>query len=206
MIISIDIDGVLVDREKYQLEKAIRYARKNKLNEKVVNQYAYNVDEMFGWSKDDFNKFWNEYLWDYAEQPPFEGAREILKKLRSDGHKIIINTSRWLSEQNTPYGEKMRKLVKDWFCKHNLPYDELEFACGDKIAVIKKHNADCHIEDNADEAEPIRKDIPVIIYTAKYNENYNGNNIYRANNWNDVYNNINTIDNIKTIEKNNLIT
>ena len=40
MIISIDIDGVLVDRENYQIEKAIEYAKNNNLNYKVLNQYA----------------------------------------------------------------------------------------------------------------------------------------------------------------------
>ena len=115
MNISIDIDGVLVDRENYQTEKAVEFAKKNNINFHILKSDAYNVDEMFGWDKDNFKAFWDEYLWDYAKQPPFADVKVILSKLRADRHKIIINTSRWLSELENEIGKKMRKTVEDWF-------------------------------------------------------------------------------------------
>ncbi len=187
MIISIDIDGVLVDRENYQVNKAIEFAKKNGLPFDVVDEKAYNVHNMFGWSREIFYKFWEEYLWDYATLPPIGGVKEVFKKLKADGHKLVINTSRWLSETGNPESEKMRATVKAWFEKHNLQFDELVFADGDKVSVIKKFKADIHIEDSPVEAKPIAELVPVIIFDAKYNEDFNGKNISHAKTWNDVY-------------------
>lgn len=187
MIISIDIDGVLVDREGYQNKKAIEYAKKHNLNSKILKPDEYNVHNIFGWDKSVFLDFWNEYLWDYAEHPPIKGVKEVLEKLKADGHKIVINTSRWLSERDDEVGTKMRETVRDWFEKYQLPFDQLVFACGDKVSVIDKEKADCHIEDSVDEAKPIAAKIPVIVFHATYNQSYNDKNTYRAKTWQDVY-------------------
>lgn len=195
MNISIDIDGCLVDRESYQIQKAIAWAKQKGLNHEIINPSGYNVHEIFGWSKNDFLDFWNEFLWDYSKLPPIEQAKEVLTKLKADGHKIIINTSRWLSERNDEVGEKMRETVKNWFEKHKIPYDELVFACGDKISGVKKFEADVHIEDSQAEAKPIAKLVPVIIFHASYNENMSGENLMRAKSWNEVYKHINTLGN-----------
>lgn len=187
MIISVDIDGVLVDREKYQLDKAMKYAKKNNLNYLIKDEKAYNVDGIFGWEKEEFIEFWNKYLFDYAKKAPIKDVRKILNKLKHDNHKIIINTSRWLTEKDDELGQKMKEIVKKWFKKHKIPYDELVFACGDKLKVIKEYNANIHIEDNPKEAEPIAENIPVIIYKAKYNDDYNDSNIYKVSNWKEIY-------------------
>ena len=186
MVISVDIDGVLVDREEYQLKKGVEWAKSHNLNADIVNPMAYNIHEIFGWSKDDFFEFWNVNLWDYAKIKPMNGVKEVIKKLKSEGHKIIINTSRWLSERSDEVGARMRAFVEEWFKENDIPYDELIFACGDKISAIKKYGADVHIEDNPSEAEPIMNIVPVIIFNAKYNEQMK--NVKRAKSWNDVYN------------------
>ncbi len=187
MNISIDIDGVLVDRENYQIEKAVEFAKKNNINFHILKIDAYNVDEMFGWDKNNFKAFWDEYLWDYAKQPPLADVKAILSKLRADGHKIIINTSRWLSELENEIGKKMRKTVEDWFVKNDLPFDELVFARGDKLAVVESLCADCHIEDNPIEAIPIAEKIPVIMLDCEYNKNFCGENIFHAKDWEEIY-------------------
>jgi len=185
MVISIDIDGVLVDREEYQLRKGVEWAKSHNLSADIIDSGAYNVHEIFGWSKEDFYEFWNVNLWDYAKLKPMMGVRDVIKKLKDDGHKIIINTSRWMSERSDELGEKMRALIKLWFVENDIPYDELVFACGDKVSGIEKYSADIHIEDNPAEAKPIMNIIPVIIFNAKYNEQMK--DVKRAKSWDDVY-------------------
>jgi len=193
MNIGVDIDGVLIDRETYQFTKGAEYGKKWGLG-KIINPNAYDINEIFGWSKDQFSEFWREHLWDYSENSlPMKDADIYLQKLKSDGHKIIINTSRWLSERDDAQGEKMRQVVRDWFKKHRLVYDEIFFACGDKVAGVKKYSLDCHIEDNVPEALQVAEHTPVVLFHAGHNKGCNAKNILRANDWQHTYNNIGQI-------------
>ena len=193
MNISVDIDGVLIDRESYQVRKGLEYCKTH--GGKMVDPNAYELYKMFGWKKEQETAFWNEFLFDYAESPAIGGAAEVLQKLVKQGHTIIINTSRWLTECDDEKGERMRQKVKSWFEENKLPHDEIVFAKGDKVGVIQAHKCHCHIDDNPPEIDEIAKHIPVICFHASYNKNYKGSNVLRATTWDDVYNQIQLLAN-----------
>ena len=62
MKIGFDVDGVLTDLENYQLE----YGKKYFGEDKLVNEDGYTIQEIFGCSKEEEEKFWIKYIWKYC--------------------------------------------------------------------------------------------------------------------------------------------
>lgn len=64
----------------------------------------------------------------YADVKPFPDALETLRWLKSEGHTIVLHTSRHMKTCNGNTGKvlaKQGKVLFDWLEKHNVPYDEL---------------------------------------------------------------------------------
>lgn len=67
---------------------------------------------------------------DYASVKPLPRAVETLKKLKAQGHYIIIYTARRMRSQNGDVSrviEEVGKLTTSWLKDHDVPYDELIF-------------------------------------------------------------------------------
>lgn len=192
MRIGIDIDGVLTDFERWQLDVGSKFF--SKYNKTIVNHIGYSVREVFGVSKDLSSKFWNEHLFEYAtDEPARKYASEIIEKLRDENNEIFIITARFLTDQDTEQGDKMRKVVIKWLKKQNIPYDKIIFSPEDKMEICLENNIDLMIEDCVDNINKISKKIPVICWHAGYNKDCKGKNIYRAYSWYDVYGIIKTV-------------
>lgn len=65
------------------------------------------------------------------------------------------------------------------------------YSVQDKLEDCKKNNIDVMIEDKVENINIVSTAIPVICFNAGYNKECNGQNIYRAYNWYDIYNLIN---------------
>ena len=186
MKIGIDIDGVLTDIERYQLDAGSKFFLK--YNKNIINNEGYDVNEIFDVSTKLDTTFWSEYLFDYAKnEPARKYAGEVIKKLKEEGSTIIIITARYLANKNTEEGHKMRNIVITWLNDNNIYYDDIIFSSEDKLDVIIKNDVDIMIEDKVDNINKISKKIPVICFNANYNKTCNGENIYRAYSWYDVY-------------------
>ena len=186
MKIGIDIDGVLTDIERYQLDTGSKFFLK--YNKNIINNEGYDVNEIFDVSTKLDTTFWSEYLFDYAKnEPARKYAGEVIKKLKEEGSTIIIITARYLANKNTEEGHKMRNIVITWLNDNNIYYDDIIFSSEDKLDVIIKNDVDIMIEDKVDNINKISKKIPVICFNANYNKTCNGENIYRAYSWYDVY-------------------
>ena len=94
MNIGIDVDGVLVDMEKYQL----KYGKKfflSRYNINIKNPKAYDIQDIFDCTKEEREKFWKKYIWSYClREPMTANAAETIDALRKAGHKIFIITGR----------------------------------------------------------------------------------------------------------------
>lgn len=190
MRIGIDIDGVLTDIEKWQLDVGGKFF--SKFKKSVTNKDGYEITEIFNVSKDLDDEFWNEYLYEYVtKEPARKYASEVIKKLKEDGNEIYIVTARYLTDKNTDDGVKMRKIVINWLKEQNIYYDEIIFSSEKKKENCKKYNIDIMIEDKVDNINEISSLIPVICFHAGYNKECKGKNIYRVYNWYDIYNLIN---------------
>lgn len=79
----------------------------------------------------------------YEDLKPIEGAVETIRKLKDEGHYIIIYTARHMKTCNGNIYEviaKIGKITLKWLEKHQIPYDEIVFG---------KPWADIYIDDNA---------------------------------------------------------
>ena len=199
MRIGIDIDGVLTDFEKWQLDVGSKFFLK--YNKNIVVPDGYDSDVVFNVTKEMDSEFWNEYLYDYAQnEPARKFSNEVIDKFRRKDYEIYIITARYLTDKNNDLGKEMRKIVKDWLKNNKINYDKIIFSPEDKLEICKENNIDIMIEDKVENINNISKIIPVICFNAGYNKMCSGKNIFRAYTWYDVYYQItNIINNEKTI-------
>lgn len=79
----------------------------------------------------------------YDELLPVDGAIEKIRKLKENGHYIIIYTARRMKTHGANTGKVIAdigKVTLDWLAKYDIPYDEIYFG---------KPWAHIYIDDNA---------------------------------------------------------
>jgi capsule biosynthesis phosphatase len=79
----------------------------------------------------------------YADVLVKPNAAEFIKKLREEGHYIIIQTARNMATCEGNFGKVMKnvgKVTLDWLEKNEVEYDEIYFG---------KPNANLYIDDRA---------------------------------------------------------
>ena len=191
MIIGVDIDGVLIDIYSFMLKTGKKHIKKVG-KYKLVNKNAYETCEMFNWSPEyDDNVFWKEYLVDYCKNSPaMPKAQHYLQKLKEQGHKIVIVTSR----TNNPQPQLMKTLAINWLTQNNIPHDDIAFCQKTKTQQIKEYGVQVMIEDKPQHILEISQLIPTINFVCPYNKHVKGNQIYQAKNWKQVYNFIQKIN------------
>ncbi|MBQ9012922.1 MAG: hypothetical protein IJ094_05075 [Bacilli bacterium] len=186
MRIGIDIDGVLTDYEKWQLDAGSKFFLK--YNKNIVVPDGYDSDTVFNVTKEMDSAFWKEYLYDYAKnEPARKFAGEVIDILKEKGYEIYIITARYLTNKNDELGKQMRDIVKEWLNENRINYDKIIFSPEDKFDICKDNSIDIMIEDKVDNINNISKILPVICFNASYNKSCIGNNIYRVYTWYDVY-------------------
>jgi len=80
---------------------------------------------------------------DYRNVKPKPGAIEALKKLKTDGHIIIIHSSRNMEAETNNVAKIIAvqaPIFKEWFDKYEIEFDEL---------LLGKPLADLYIDDKA---------------------------------------------------------
>ena len=196
MRIGIDIDGVLTDIEKWQLDYGSKFFYENYGKEIIVFD-KYETNEIFKVSKEQDDEFWNKYFKDYSiniEARKF--ASEVIKKLKKERNKIYIITARgnFLSHSAIMSFEENKNIVINWLKENEIEYDELIFCVEDKLDTCLKNNIDIMIEDKVENINRISTKIPVICFHAEYNKNCIGENIIRCYSWYDIYSKLKRIN------------
>lgn len=194
MKIGIDIDGVLTDIEKWQLDYGSKFYYEN-YNKGIINPKGYETNEIFDSDIKCDDLFWNKYFKEYSiNVEPRKFASEIISKLSNDGHQIYIITARgsFLSHSNNVMSkEENEQIVKEWLKNNNIYCDKIIFLPEDKLDICINNNINIMIEDKVENINKISSEIPVVCFNAGYNEECEGKNIYRVYTWYDVYNTIN---------------
>lgn len=192
MNIGIDIDGVLLDLERFAIDYGTKFCIEENLDIKI-NIQEYWEGLKFNWTEEQENKFWNKYIIKYFKQyQPREFASEIIKKLKKEGNKIYIITAR--NEEGLPQEEygKSQEITKTWLNENNIEYDKLIFTPdSEKLEQCLKNNVEIMIEDSPTNIKNISEKIPVIKYNCSYNENILGKNIITTYSWYQIYDIIN---------------
>ena len=188
MNIGIDVDGVLTDLSGFILENGNKFFKGKR---SVINENTYKLMDMFDCSKEEEDKFWFKYVYKYCLKAKCEkDASDVIKKLRKNGHKIYIITSRLYTKEQSIKGELFRKMLEYWLKKNNIEYDKIIYCNDDKVVndkyyVCKKLNINIMIEDSIDNAVAISKTCRVMLRNRPYNFGYN--QVTRVSGFKDIY-------------------
>ena len=175
MNIGVDVDGVLIDLESYQLRYGKRYFEEKK-NVAIVNAKAYDIKDIYGCSQKERDSFWKKYVWKYCLQEPVrEGTVRVMRQLRKEGHRIVIISCRVHTTEQGFIGSLFRWMLKHWLKKNHISYDEIHFcseteSASDKEKICLDRNVDVLIDDKAENLLALKDKIKIICYSAVWNE------------------------------------
>ena len=196
MRIGIDIDGVLTDVERWQLDYGSKFYYE-RYQKEIVDFEGYDTNQIFNVDDKLDEEFWRKYFKEYSlnvEARKF--ANEVIDKLKQDGHQIYIITARgsFLSHSADVMSiEENQEIVLNWLKNNHINYDKIIFSPEDKLDICKENNIDLMIEDKVDNINKISKIIPVICFHAGYNKDCKNSNIIRCYSWYDIYSKINKL-------------
>ena len=196
MRIGIDIDGVLTDVERWQLDYGSKFYYE-RYQKEIVDFEGYDTNQIFNVDDKLDEEFWREYFKEYSlnvEARKF--ANEVIDKLKQEGHQIYIITARgsFLSHSADVMSiEENQQIVLNWLKNNHINYDKIIFSPEDKLDICKENNIDLMIEDKVDNINKISKIIPVICFHAGYNKVCKNSNIIRCYSWYDIYSKINKL-------------
>ncbi len=192
MKIGIDIDNTLTKVQdklnKAAFDYAISLGKKIDNYDNPLEDIKNNGDtykKKFQFTYEELQYFLKEIQEDITNNAlPRENVKEVIDKLKEDGHEIYIVTARDSEFHDDPY-----RLSKDWLDKNNIYYDRLIVNAREKTSVCKNENIDLFIDDQLNNCLSVANvGIKTIMITDKV---YNYNEITQLQNWNEIYNYIN---------------
>ena len=189
MNIGIDIDNTLTDIENEIFESANKYTKKLNPDFEFKQIQKYNgftnianfYGEIFGWNDENINYFFrNQRIEVVDSAKPREGVKEVLQKLKNQGHNIYVVTARSNLYDDIPY-----ERAKKWLDNNKIPYDKLIINAKDKAKVCKELDIQVFIDDQLHNClELAKKRIHAIRLTDR-KEVYDG--IINIDNWKEIY-------------------
>jgi len=193
MFIGIDIDDTITNTaemllafaQKYDHEELKRNTKLEKEKAIVVHGFS-TLKNAFNWTEENVERYktkYQDYIGEHNNIKPL--AKETLKKLREEGHTIILITARGIDEDrfSDPY-----EITKKMLYKNDIPYDKLIVRCKDKVVVCKENNIDVFIDDRESHCKQVSAaGTDTIIMTGPHNMHIEDESIDRAYSWVDIY-------------------
>lgn len=177
MKIAIDIDDTLTNTKDNQIILWKEYINKNP-NPNYNEELPHNINEFDAGPYID--KFWELYRYKISFESTYkQDTSTIIDKLKKDGHKLCIVTSR----PESGYDNLKDCIIKS-LRENNIIIDELHTDARDKGLYCKKHNFDLLIDDNIKQIESAKSHgLQAILFNK--NDSYNG---LQTNTWKELYN------------------
>lgn len=181
--IGIDVDDCICNT--LEMDYACAYfMMKNNLPDEVDKSY-WDVTKSFAMENGDIF-YMNEkaYIMKNNSMYPKVFVKEVVKKLRKKGFKIII-----ISARDDKFWNGNAKLyLKKWLKKFNIQFDEINVNVFNKGEYCINNEIDYLIEDNCDNVKYANKNgIKSILIKTSYNEHYEHKLNTFAESWIDVY-------------------
>lgn len=195
MKIGIDIDNTLTKVQEKLNKATFDYANslgKNikdcNISMKDINNDGDTYRKKFKFNNEELKYFLKEIQENITNNAsPRENAKEVIDKLKNDGHQIYIITARDSEFHDDPY-----MYSKNWLDKNKIYYDKLIVNARNKKDVCKKEEIDLFIDDQPNNClQILNAGIKAIMITDN-DDNFDG--IINLKNWNDIYNFINGLE------------
>ncbi len=182
--IGIDLDDTISSSNEMFIKYAKLYNKEKKINFKI-DETQWDLDKSFGWNDNNYKEFCKQYLRTLLNEAEIKyNAAEKINKLKKEGYKIIIITSRNEKELNDMYS-----FTEKWLKNHNINYDKLIINSLQKEEECLKNKVNIFIDDNMKNCMNVYKklQIPVFLFDGLYNTNDKYSNIERVYSWDEIY-------------------
>lgn len=182
--IGIDLDDTISSSNEMFIKYAKLYNKEKKISFKI-DETQWDLDKSFGWNDNNYKEFCKQYLRTLLNEAEIKyNAAEKINKLKNEGYKIIIITSRNEKELNDMYS-----FTEKWLKNHNINYDKLIINSLQKEEECLKNKVNIFIDDNMKNCMNVYKklQIPVFLFDGLYNTNDKYSNIERVYSWDEIY-------------------
>lgn len=182
--IGIDLDDTISSSNEMFIKYAKLYNKEKKINFKI-DETQWDLDKSFGWNDNNYKEFCKQYLRTLLNDAETKyNAAEKINKLKNEGYKIIIITSRNEKELNDMYS-----FTEKWLKNHNINYDKLIINSLQKEEECLKNKVNIFIDDNMKNCINVYKklQIPIFLFDGLYNTNDKYSNIERVYSWDEIY-------------------
>ena len=166
-------------------------------NRKLLKRDTNNFSEVYGWDDDEVYTFFRTYYLDALKEiEPKENVKEVLEKLREEGHKIIFITVR--NDKECGGEGEAHRITTEWLNKYEIPYDELNLDIHDKKAFCKEHNIDAFMDDSIKTVSAVKElGIKTFIAMNNFNLDFKDDKIINIYNMDQFFQEITNLDNNK---------
>ncbi len=188
--IGLDLDGVLTEHSKFQLEKGVPYFCKKynlPVDEVIKNIKGMDIEEIFGCTHEERFLFWAKYVWEYCTiTKPRIGAKEITQKWIAEGRNIFIITGRKEKEEFFLISKMLMMLTKYWLYHQKIAYSGIVFCSNsnsemEKKAICQDLSIDIMAEDRINILNALQKTCDTVCFENTYNVGLNGEMPYFSN-------------------------
>ena len=195
MRIGLDIDNVVTNFDKKILEEFYK-EDKNKRNKGIVNPDGKWIKNMFDWSADEVEEFFNKNMQEFAKElEPRENAKYYMDKLLEEGHKLYL-----ISHRAYPHYTKPYEVTEEWLKVNDIDYTKLIISkTTNKTKECKEHNIDIMFDDVRNNCRELQESgIKCYLMGTEYNQkNLDGLKVVK--NWKELYEVVNNMEKKKVI-------
>ena len=190
MVIGLDIDDTITDTLAVMMAYAQKFTIEDLGREIDIKEISNNrldidyVQDIHAWSREEELKFFWKYYRQMIEQTtPFFFAKEIISKLKEEGHAIILITARW-DEVVEDGLAPAKEITETWLKKHGIEYDKLIVNAQNKGEIAKENNVDVFVDDSLKNCiSAASKGIKTFIMDNRCNANSNAEGVTRVFSW-----------------------
>jgi len=183
MKIGIDIDGVILDSER-NLKFYADYWSYFELNKNRQTDTEVSQSKCFGWTKEESDYFYGTLYDKISEQTNLMvGTKEILTKLKEEGHQLYVVTLRGY------YREEERSAAESKLNQLGVEFDQVCWGIKDKIGKCEELGIELMIDDNPENVEQFasNKAIQVLYFKEAPVREVDMPNVTKVDNWMDIY-------------------
>ena len=189
MRIAFDFDGVILDSER-PLKFYADYWSYFVLGKDRMRRDEISQEECFDWTDEELNRFFAEHYDNITrESNLMVGAKEILTKLKNEGHKLYVITLRGF------YREEEVQEAKSKFQELGIEFDEIYWSVNKKAEKCRELGIDIMVEDNPHNVEQfVGEKTKVLYFKEPEIREVEARNIVKVNSWMDIYREVKNLE------------